>query len=267
MCDAGMQPLNGLTRLLKHAVRRCALNAARFVWRDARIYTDLFVEPYATWADWKSGLGSAALHLYVLARTLQPRVVVEIGSSRGRSTCTLAFACRKNGQGKVYAIDPHAANPWMHDGTAGSYEFLRRRVADYRLDAHCEIIRATSREAAKDWRKPIDLLFVDGDHSYDGVRHDFEAFGPFVRRTGLILFHDGAWEHARGSVYYRPDMGVPRFLDELQRQGYESVTLLPAPGLTIMHPRVGGFEFVPDRPSPNGIVRGDCPLRAGGAAR
>ena len=36
----------------------------------------------------------------------------------------------------------------------------------------------------------IDLLFIDGDHTYDGVRQDFEMYGPLVREGGLIALHD-----------------------------------------------------------------------------
>jgi predicted O-methyltransferase YrrM len=38
--------------------------------------------------------------------------------------------------------------------------------------------------------RPIDLLFIDGDHTYDGVRSDYSMYSPLVRRGGLIAFHD-----------------------------------------------------------------------------
>ena len=38
--------------------------------------------------------------------------------------------------------------------------------------------------------KKIDVLFIDGDHSYEGVKRDFENYSPFVRKGGLIAFHD-----------------------------------------------------------------------------
>ncbi len=39
-------------------------------------------------------------------------------------------------------------------------------------------------------RKKIDVLFIDGDHTYKGVKKDYENFSPFVRKGGLIAFHD-----------------------------------------------------------------------------
>jgi predicted O-methyltransferase YrrM len=38
--------------------------------------------------------------------------------------------------------------------------------------------------------QPLDYLFIDGDHRYDGVKRDFEMYGPLVRKGGLIAFHD-----------------------------------------------------------------------------
>jgi predicted O-methyltransferase YrrM len=52
---------------------------------------------------------------------------------------------------------------------------------------------------------PVDLLFLDGDHSYDGVRRDFNLYRPLVRQRGLVVFHD--------VVAHRPETGceVERF--------------------------------------------------------
>jgi predicted O-methyltransferase YrrM len=38
--------------------------------------------------------------------------------------------------------------------------------------------------------REVDLLFIDGDHTYEGVKQDFEMYGPLVKRSGLIAFHD-----------------------------------------------------------------------------
>ena len=38
--------------------------------------------------------------------------------------------------------------------------------------------------------RPIDLLFIDGDHTYVGVKMDFEMYRPLVRKGGIIAFHD-----------------------------------------------------------------------------
>jgi cephalosporin hydroxylase len=54
----------------------------------------------------------------------------------------------------------------------------------------------------------IDFLFIDGDHTYDGVKRDWEMYAPLVRRGGIIAFHDVAGN-------YR-DTQVKRFWDTLK---------------------------------------------------
>ena len=48
--------------------------------------------------------------------------------------------------------------------------------------------------------EPLDFLFIDGDHSYDGVRQDYESYAPLVRPGGLIGFHDIAEPPGGGPV-------------------------------------------------------------------
>ena len=62
--------------------------------------------------------------------------------------------------------------------------------------------------------RPIDLLMIDGDHSYEGVRRDFELYAPLVREGGLVAFHD-ILPHTRMST-----VEVHRFWVEI-RGGYE----------------------------------------------
>ncbi len=60
------------------------------------------------------------------------------------------------------------------------------------------------------------LIFIDGDHSYEGVKTDFELCAPFLSPNALVLFHDSACEHYPNHVSAREGLGVPRYLDELQ---------------------------------------------------
>ena len=60
--------------------------------------------------------------------------------------------------------------------------------------------------------QPLDYLFIDGDHSYQGVKSDFRMYSPLVRKGGIVAIHDVA-EHptALGSE-------VSRFWDEIKAQ-------------------------------------------------
>lgn len=201
--------------------------------------------PFDQRVDWRSGLGGSLHLLYGLVRTLAPEVVVEIGSARGRSACALALACRQNGKGKVYAIDPHVSNAWSDGGTADeTYEFLCERLHRYKLTRWCEVMKMRSSEAFRNWPRPIDLIFIDGDHSYEGVKQDFELCAPYLSPNALVLFHDSAWEHYPDHMSAREGMGVPQFLHELQGAGYHAVTLFAMPGLTMLDPQIGGFQYL-----------------------
>ncbi|MFM8316161.1 MAG: hypothetical protein ACKOA8_17920, partial [Deltaproteobacteria bacterium] len=59
-----------------------------------------------------------------------------------------------------------------------------------------------------------------------------------------VLFHDSGWEFNRRSQWYRDDMGVPRFLNELKREGFQTVTVLDEAGLTVLDPTLGGIDFL-----------------------
>lgn len=195
--------------------------------------------------DFTSGLGGSAWVLHGLVRSLRPDTCVEIGSAKGASTCHIGLALRENVHGRLYAIDPHIMTHWNDQGAAESLPILLRNLRTCGVENYVEVIRATSEEAARAWLQPIDLLFIDGDHSYSAVRRDWELFSPFVAPFGVVLFHDTLWELQPDAERGREDMGVPRFVEELRRDGYPVVTLARDFGLTLVQPRRGGVPLVP----------------------
>ena len=62
-------------------------------------------------------------------------------------------------------------------------------------------------DVAKNWNKEIDILHIDGDHTYESVKNDYETWSPFVKENGVILFHDTCID--------TPRFGVKRFFEEL----------------------------------------------------
>ncbi len=236
-------------RRTRESMKRLLYGLLRRHSQDFRARTDLFDDYYEKRADWSSGLGHGNHLLYAIVRCLAPEVVVEIGSARGKSTCSMALACKHNLRGKVYAIDPHVPNAWSEYGTAGYNEsFLRGRLRDYGLSDYCEVIKDTSQAVGQRWSQSIDFLFIDGDHSYDGVKADYERFAPWLREGALVFFHDTTWDEAswkevKSTMKCPDEMGVPRFLGDLKSAGLQSVTFAPLPGMTILDPKKGGFEF------------------------
>jgi cephalosporin hydroxylase len=96
-----------------------------------------------------------------------------------------------------------------------------QRVELVRGDSHAEDTRKRIRSLLQG--RTLDLLFVDGDHTYEGVRRDFTDYAPLVRSGGLIAFHDivpgGPGKHG--------DPGsVPRFWSELRASHPDATELV-----------------------------------------
>lgn len=124
-------------------------------------------------------------------------VVVEIGAYRGASTVALALGLRAAGRGHITSIDPHRDYTGVlggrfsaQDHDAFSANLQAHGVASW-VTHHC----STSAAVAGQWSGAIDLLWIDGDHSYDGVAADLRDWLPFVADGGLVILDD----HAPGS--------------------------------------------------------------------
>lgn len=210
----------------------------------------VLVHSRAAAIEFKSGLGDSACLLYALARSLKPDVCVEIGSARGKSTCYIGMALKENCSGRLFAIDPHSETDWNDPDSVDSFDELQKNVVALGLLEQVTVIRTTSEEAAQGWDRSIDLLFIDGDHTYKGVKRDWELFMPFVKRFGMVVFHDTMWEFTPYNQlhYARADMGVPRFLDELRREGYPVITIDKDFGFTLVQPAIGGIPLLARSP-------------------
>ncbi len=139
-------------------------------------------------------------------RSITPpaQCVVEIGSYCGGSTVVIARTASRRAPGaRVFAIEPFSAEGARYQR---DYESLfDANVADWGVGATIQKIRKLSDDAAAGWTRPIDFLYIDGDHSYEAVVRDVRNFVPFVREAGVVAFHD-----------YKPGKdGVRRAVDEL----------------------------------------------------
>jgi predicted O-methyltransferase YrrM len=152
-------------------------------------------------------MDNVELHGLVRAvRRLEPPAVclVEIGSYCGGSTVVIArAAARRNPAATVYAIEPFTFHEARYQR---DYESLfDANVTDWNLAGRIVKVKARSHDAVRDWRRPIDFLYVDGDHAYGAVTADIRDWVPLVRPGGLVCFHD-----------YKPEgkEGVRRAVDE-----------------------------------------------------
>ena len=141
--------------------------------------------------------------LMSLASKSSGNVYVEIGSYIGASTCFIAAGIKKKGSGQLHCIDTWQ-NQGMTEGKRDTLAEFKKNTTKYK-----DLIipqRGDSRELAKTFKKPIDFLFIDGDHSYESVRMDVEAWFPKLNPGALVLFHDIGWAK-----------GVQQVIDEIVR--------------------------------------------------
>lgn len=135
-----------------------------------------------------------ALFLYFAAyRSGQNGEIVEIGSWKGKSTVCLAQGLKdKHEKRKVWAIDPHKGV--IQEGKkleSSTYNEFMHTIRSLRLADYVHPIVSTSEKAAKEWKKPISVLFIDGLHDYTNTKRDFILWNTHVISGGLIIFHDG----------------------------------------------------------------------------
>ncbi len=133
---------------------------------------------------------SERLLLYKLALSLKNNsTIVEIGSYLGASSSFLGCAAKEKGH-KVYCVDTWK-NEGMSEGERDTFgEFCENTKS---LREFIYILRGKSEDMAKTFNEPINLLFIDGDHSYKTVKTDVELWLPKIVPGGIIILHDYGW--------------------------------------------------------------------------
>jgi predicted O-methyltransferase YrrM len=193
--------------------------------------------------EFNSGLGDSAWLLYGVARSLKPMVAVEIGAARGKSACYVGMALKENNGGHLYSIDPHVRTDWNDTDSVETFEVMCSNLRYLRLTDVVTIVRKRSVDAVSDIPKPIDLLVIDGDHSYEGVKADWDIFVPHISAFGVVVFHDTMWNLPPNDVRRREDMGVPNFVEELRKKGYPVLTINRDYGVSLVQVAQGGLSL------------------------
>lgn len=160
------------------------------------------------------------LFYFNLACMMKPERVVVIGSYRGFAPVCFTQALAAHGKGVCYFIDPGKMDDYWH--FEDTFERLNEK---FDLDGRLKHIPMTTQEVM-DQRiisPGVDILYIDGDHSYQGVKYDFDHFFPLLRREGFALLHDAA---ATGKGLTRMEVG--QFIEqELRGRDDLEIILLP----------------------------------------
>ena len=176
--------------------------------------------------------------LFALFSLIRPRRYVEIGTHHGMSFFAACQAADQLGIGtQCVAVDG-----WIGDEHAGFYEnaiFQEFKANLQSLQSrNSYFIRAFFEHARSCFETgSIDLLHIDGLHTYDSVKHDYETWLPQMSSRGVIIFHDT-------NVYDR-NFGVWRLWDEIK---------VKHPHFHLPHCHGLGVIYVGTEPSPIGLL-------------
>ncbi len=165
--------------------------------------------PVRTWLE-SGWLGHLPL-MFGIVRVHRPRRFVELGTHHGASFFAACQAVESDGlETQCVAIDH-----WKGDSQAGYFsnavfEGFNRTLQEY-YGEFATYVRDDFDGALSHFEDgSVDLLHIDGFHSYEAVRHDFDTWRPKLSGRGVVLFHD-VNEH-------QPDFGVWRFWSEVERE-------------------------------------------------
>ena len=161
-----------------------------------------------------------------LMEHLKPRQLVELGVHSGNSYAAFCQAVRQLGlPTRCFGVDTWDGDP--HAGFYGEDVFeALSRWHDARYANFSRLVRAKFDDAASHFAEgSIDLLHIDGMHSYEAVRHDFLTWKPLLSRSAIVLFHD--------TNVRENDFGVWRFWAELARD-HASFEFLHGHGLGVL---------------------------------
>ena len=128
-----------------------------------------------------------------------PETIVELGVDFGFSTFVFANALKT---GKVYGIDLFLGD--VCSGYRNTLPFVTNLIKEKKIK-NLEIIVGDFTAVSETWKTPIDILHIDGLHTYSAVKSDFTNWYPFVKKDGVVLFHD--------VVAYKDTVG--KFFNEL----------------------------------------------------
>lgn len=146
------------------------------------------------------------------------RTGAEIGVRRGNTTAALLRECPKL---FMYAVDP-----WEPQTLAGQV-YTAEKVESFENDARralepygarCVILKARSTAAAPCVPDAsLDFVFIDGDHTAEGVFQDVLAWAPKLRPSGAMLGHDVSWPSVRAGLL-RAGVGYETLLGDVWRR-------------------------------------------------
>lgn len=177
-------------------------------------------------------------YAHYVIRKLKPKVMVELGTYRGASYFAMCQTIKSSKtKTRAYAVDT-----WQGEEHAGFYDesvYLSVVNENQKYSTFSTLLRDTFDEARSQFRDgTIDLLHIDGFHTYEAVKHDFETWLPKLAPGATVLFHD--------TNERRADFGVYRFWDDLMKT-YKGFTFKHSHGLGVLQLEGAKVNLIPPK--------------------
>lgn len=167
---------------------------------------------------------------YDLVRFTRPDVIAELGTYYGTSLFAFAQAVKDFGlETRLIAVDTWRGDD--HTGHFGEevYSIVRRTADEFFSEQDIELERELfDRAATKIDDRSVDILHIDGFHSYKAVENDYNTWLPKLKPSGIVLFHDVAESTGFGSA---------RFWADLKRENPHHIEFKHSAGLGVLFPK------------------------------
>lgn len=140
---------------------------------------------------------------YDIVRFTKPSTIVELGTHYGTSFFSFCQAVRDAQIPSLcYAVDTWKGDP--HSGYYGEQVYLAVNSVNTREFPNIgRLLRSNFDNALSTFEdSSIDLLHIDGYHTYEAVRHDYTSWYPKLKENSIVLFHDIAVRHGDFGVYH-----------------------------------------------------------------
>jgi predicted O-methyltransferase YrrM len=128
--------------------------------------------------------------LEILAKR-RPKAILEIGTANGGTL--FLFARVSSPDGVIVSVDLPGGRfgggyPEWRIPFYKSFATYKQKIFPIREDSHAPSTLGTVKTILEE--RKLDFLFIDGDHTYEGVKMDFEMYSKLVGKCGMIAFHD-----------------------------------------------------------------------------
>lgn len=143
-----------------------------------------------------------------IVNLVKPNIIVDLGVDHGFSSFAFAFA----NHGKVYGIDSFEGD--THAGIRNTYQDvlnLHSIIKKQYNISEINFIKGYFEDIANDWNQDIDILHIDGFHTYEAVKNDFTTWSKFFTKNTVVIFHD--------IVSFKSTVG--KYFDEIKGNKYK----------------------------------------------